>query len=264
MNSYLYCRSLPNSLVDPLGLRAADCPCTDAMKNAEKKTTQAINAIIRKILKQGGRNRKDLETLLIKPHRFGLLTTRLEGIVDSAIQNGTIVGFPANNKLLDAPTIYICGQCIGSDKLGHFIEEGLLYYDIVHKHNKPVSYADAIGYLSEGLTPEGFDNPDLRDFLLNADITMNWVGREMPVIFPQAFSSFADRPSMTASPGDLAANMAGLAFWEDVLGGKVGAEKFDICDYVNRPCKFRGNAMKKPWDHTVNKRVPCEKKNPFD
>ena len=53
-----------------------------------------------------------------------------------------------NSSIFNAPCIKVCGMCIGTDKVGHFVEEGYLYYRIAQEHS--LAYAIAAGEYLEG------------------------------------------------------------------------------------------------------------------
>src|SRR5258708_13625513 len=72
-----------------------------------------------------------------------------------------------------ASSLKVCGHCIGTDKLGHFLEHGLAYYDITK--SKSEAYATAWGYWTEGLVDPGM-TPQIYRWLLNGKVTFNWVG----------------------------------------------------------------------------------------
>lgn len=93
-----------------------------------------------------------------------------------------------------APIMKIKGYCVGSDKLGHFFEQGHEYFDITHTTGKTVADADAYGVKTE----EGF------------------YGLTGTGVFSNA---------------DLEANRQGLNFYEDLF--KTPSMTFDIAKYIN-------------------------------
>ena len=146
--------------------------------------------------------------------------------------------------------------CIGLDKIGHFFEEGLAYYDIAITHGYGLDYAIAWGEWTEGIIPFNMDT-EMWDFLHNGigEISFFMAGGNisMPGLNPgnptgDWFGHFGDSwpggkpmdPNGFASPADLAANLAGFHFIEQLFqNGKPG--KFDICDHVTDE-----------WDHIAN------------
>jgi hypothetical protein len=92
------------------------------------------------------------------------------------------------------PTMRVNGVCIGSDKLGHFIQQGFQYFQAVHAPGGSVADAETFG---RGTEAGGF-------------------GLETTGVFSNA---------------DLEANRRGLRFYEDLRASP--AMSFDIATYIS-------------------------------
>ena len=250
------------------------CPCLPNQKDV----THQVNEFVRSAIHQacGGADGipadsipEALEAALVSSENP--FYTNIENFLETGIrQRKDIVGNPCNEKL-PASAIVVCGECIGTDKLGHFFEEGLLYSDISEQFagNPAVDgdkIGEALGYLLEGLDPiaEGVELNDAeRDVLRDTEFDLNFAGDHKTVIGSEWFGRFKDWDRFLppnaeggqggADPMDLAANAAGREFWNTVKksGSKVGfgceeQEPFDICDYVDEK-----------WNHMKNKRKKC-------
>jgi len=152
---------------------------------------------------------------------------------------------------INAACMKLCGHCVGTDKIGHFIEEGLMYA-IVQSQKRDKKFALALGYWLEGMTPPGYHkDPDLQSFLAEgAFMFISPTGHERLAIADK-WAYFQDRgldPNGGASPADIAANEGGLQFYDElsdwIQGDKGEPFDFDICRYVNEK-----------WDHTKNPNV---------
>jgi hypothetical protein len=139
---------------------------------------------------------------------------------------------------------------VGTDKLGHFFEEGLVYYDIAA--SKGDKYATAWGYWTEGLTPPGMD-AQTWTWLNTGRVNMNFAGNTNGVQNATLWGQFGDQyqgvildPRGTASPADLEANEAGWNVWKDFMATQPGKLTFDICSYMKG----------KKLDHILNPNIP--------
>ena len=124
-----------------------------------------------------------------KPNPF---KTKYSGVDTKAVM--PLTGKPIPLAPLLAPIMKIKDYCVGSDKLGHFFEQGHEYFDIAHTAGKTAADAEAYGVKTEegifGLTGTG--------------------------VFSNA---------------DLEANRQGLNFYEDLF--KAPSMTFDIAKYIN-------------------------------
>lgn len=138
----------------------------------------------------------------------------LPAIVSMPIQMGNILGITFGNQIGHN------GLVIGTDKLGHFLDEGYYYYKLIHEWGNSLEEALAFGSFLEN-TLDG-----------------KWT-------------------SGVYSYADLSANFEGLRFWEHALGGP-GKNRwsryfycldgdwhikrlFDLTDYLNEA-----------WDEGMN------------
>ena len=210
-----------------------------------------------------------LAAALIHQPRMGLIVTKIESDIENQIRNKKTI--PANVCRLSASAIVVCGVCIGTDKLGHFVEEGLLYKnmaDQTRKHSpkaNPEAVARAMGYLLEGLDPitEGLTLSEHDQEALGADYFSPTATQADGFFSPDSFGRFTDlamtiRDDSYGGPGraslaDIAANEAGAAWWKYPLSG-VGCQYppyFDICQHVTEA-----------WDEGENPRkAPCNRPN---
>jgi hypothetical protein len=201
----------------------------------------------------------------------------LEGKIDSGDVDGNDCGKRMNTGRgvrESASSIKLCGQCVGTDKLTHFFEEGLAYYDITQSTGSS-EYAIAWGYWTEGIAPPNLTT-EIWDWLNDPDnaVPVQLPGGVNPVKFPTGdllwgwltdqwpapgkgplgITTVVPDPNGAGSPADLAANESGLDFWTEILerdGGLNG--DFNICDYVTED-----------WDHLKNPnvKVPPRAHNP--
>jgi hypothetical protein len=248
------------------------CPCLPNQRDVTGQVNEFVQSAIDKACVGAESIPEALEAALVSSKNPFI--TNIELFLEMGIrQRKDIVGNPCDNKLT-ASAIVVCGECIGTDKLGHFFEEGLLYSDISEQFagNPAVDgdrIGEALGYLLEGLDPiaEGLQlNQAERDVLRDTDFALNFAGKNTTVSGSGSFGNFRDRDAVLppnaeggqggADPMDLAANAAGRDFWNDLkksekLDIKTGFRcnvqgPFDICDYVDEK-----------WNHMKNKRKQC-------
>lgn len=152
--------------------------------------------------------------------------------------------------IASASSIMLCGQCVGTDKVGHFFEEGMTYHHI--KKQKGEAYAIAWGYWTEGLVPPGMDMA-MWTWLTTGTIDVYFLGNIQNMNIAQTWATFGDEfngtvldPNGSAGMADLAANESGMAFYDDLAGSNPGTFKFDICKYMKG----------KDWSHITKKNKP--------
>lgn len=246
----LYGAYFAPNFMDPMGLEPCTCDCdpgqADVSGDINKMIQDVIDAAVAGGAKAQGDIRKAIEAGLIGGG--GGFLTGIEAKVKAAVDAGTLKGkkCPPKKGFGQAYVYVVCGQCIGSDKLGHFLEEGLAYLDISNDPKLGEAFAKAFGYWAEGLAPPGM-TPDIYKWLTTGSTTLNFAGRSVTVPNGSVYGAYGDQapvvglldPNGSASPADLAANEAGLTFWRDLMGAPVGGFKVDICKYVN-----------KDWNHT--------------
>lgn len=239
------------------------CPCKDGQKDVKDDINKLFNDAIAAACKGGAGLRKGLESELIGGGD-GVLTG-IETKVNAAIKGGSIEGNDCDPGG-SAPSIVVCGVCIGTDKLGHFVEEGLFYQDIQAKLKgikdvRPDKVARAVGQMLEGIDPmaEDFTQPEgqmLEDYHpLGSELTeaeqvaatqlydMNFAGHAIRTSGSLHWGVYAEpvRPpedsygggEAQSSPADLAANEAGSDWWGQILSADCSnPPKFDICKCV--------------------------------
>jgi hypothetical protein len=269
--------------IDVLGLAPAVCPCKEEQKDSAAYINNLVQSTIDAGIRAGGTAqsvRLAIERTLIGGG--GAIKSGIEVNLNAAVNNKTIDGVkckcefytprgdklsvPNRLKIDSAPSILVCGQCIGTDKLGHFFEEGLAYYDIAKAKND--AYAIAWGYWTEGtMDPE--TTGKIYQWLIKGQTTFNFAGKIITVknwdlyasagdsatfdtiallkkIFPTFGAGVALDPNGTTSMADIAANEAGLQFWKDTFALYYpGGMNFNICNYVNAK-----------WDHIKNPNTP--------
>ncbi len=230
---------------DYLGLSPGLCPCREGQKDATDQVNQLINNTI------GPARTFDEVKAAWSRRPDGLIN--MEETIRKLIENKTIDANTCKCKPLityedtnafqmdGAPSIVLCGQCIGLDKIGHFFNEGMEYYTIAT--TKGEEYAKAVGNLAEGLPITA--SPDVIKWLSSNDNkVMGWaMGDIAGVATDMTPDGQLLDPAGGSSPADLAANEGGEQFWKDVAGGK--APPVNICNYV------RGS-----WDQQKNPNIP--------
>lgn len=153
-----------------------------------------------------------------------------------------------------APVINLCGVCVGSDKIGHFFQQGGEYFFIGEALRQRIqtwtpeerqSFLDRIdGGLGSVLPPteqeedriiklytdeygkwlEGFPNR-----LSDEEIT--WLRSNMLISEEYSFGHYGRKSSGVLSRGDLEANLQGGRFYRDAM--RRPGMRLDICHYVN-------------------------------
>ena len=140
------------------------------------------------------------------------------GLIDASTCKCPPVNVPFQGpKSFDsAPSIMLCGQCVGTDKVGHFFEEGLIYHGINTTHGE--AYAIAFGYWTEGLMPPGIDQA-IWTWLTTGTFVYYGGGNGAITQTSSGWGWFSDDflgqpmdPNGTASPADLQANEAAWSF----------------------------------------------------
>ncbi|MEM6470525.1 MAG: RHS repeat-associated core domain-containing protein [Planctomycetota bacterium] len=258
---YEFVSGVPTRGIDPSGLLACLCQCHPGQPAANHQINQIVNDTIDGM--QGRPVRNHLVDELITGTPF-------ETNAEIKIKESSGMWL---QECEDSASVMIvqCGTdrfCIGTDKIGHFFEEGLAYYDIAVTHGHGLEYAIGWGEWTEGLVPNGMD-PKMWGFLVDqvGEITFDMAGGQIQLpggsFFPQLdwFGYFGDYglgdklidPNGGASPADLAANLAGYYFWDRILNSPEGRPpRFEICDFIHPG-----------WDHrrNPNKKEPLDVRN---
>jgi hypothetical protein len=114
------------------------------------------------------------------------------------------------------PCVTVNGVCLGTDKLGHFFQQGWEYYWIAVVDGKGDRVAERYGEWLEGLEERATyaaEESYFRRQLSGSKVGYGGFGREL---------------SGVISPADLAANRAGLRFYRDLIAGRFR----DIATYI--------------------------------
>lgn len=106
------------------------------------------------------------------------------------------------------PSIRLNGVCVGTDKLGHFFQQGWEYYALGVEQRQGEARAQRYGEWLEGVRPQADYAPDEKLFRLQPS------GRGA------GYGGFGRATSGVISHADLAANLAGLHFYQDVATGR--------------------------------------------
>lgn len=254
----------PSVFIDPSGLTPSVCSC----QPGQADSTSVVNSIIQQVIDAAanapGATPQDIQDAiagaLIGGPGSGLTGTGIEFQLEQMIDQGGIEGEKCQCKVgggllgyfpNSASAIKLCGQCVGTDKVGHFLEEGLVYHNIAQQLG--TDYAIAYGYWTEGLAPpDSHWNIAIWYWLTNDKLPSQQLGPSFGTIPLATFWTFySDQgdgvgtgvfdPNGSASPADLASNHSGMLFWDELHGSAVGGFQFDICKYMN--------GMN--WDHTT-------------
>ncbi len=202
---------IPN-MVDPTGLAEADCKACDSCKG-KKDIAPEIDARIKADLAAGGGADGVYQAEGRNAPRIGVIPmAAIEQWADR--HNEATRPDPAKSKYRGTMLmnflnncVLVCGECIGSDKLGHMFQQGYEYRQLAKRWNEDV--ARRYGEWTEGVgSPADYPPP----------------GSHAP-----RFGGYGRNASGVISFGDLAANDAGMQMYKDIEAGKFKT----ICDYVN-------------------------------
>lgn len=224
------------------------CPCKKGQVDVAEEINEVFNAALAKACESGEEARQVIADGLISGG--GGMLTGIEKNLEESVKIGAVDG---NSCRGSASALMVCGVCIGTDKLGHFVEEGLMYNNI-EEQLKGVEgvrgdrVARAIGYLLEGLDPlaEGVELNAAERQAASATYRMNFAGNIINVSGRFHFGNFADPPlpdsapddavggEGRSSPADIAANEAGALWWKSPMSGQgcLSKPSFDICHHV--------------------------------
>ena len=243
VNFYGYVGSNPTNVFDMLGLAACRCTCDTIRQDSKDEINDYINQIV-----QGGKGQLKAVFNELVPATYYKFQTAIEEWLYRNLKDITEVG--DFERLGFAPCMRLCGHCVGTDKIGHFFEEGWIYREILQATGEQ-KYAIGYGEWLEGLVSK---DPVVLEWIKTTTMTLEWAGGrgETPLAgtFGNAGDYHAD-PSLPVGMADLAANLAGLAFGEAL--GKHGAQlTFNICDYV-----------KADWDEQINPNVAGDPRPEF-
>jgi RHS repeat-associated protein len=249
---YVLARNDPTDYVDVLGLTACPCACQPGMKDLKDDLNQYVNAIIEATEGDSNLMFELLVTSLnIRKARLRNLTAIEDWFYDNHRASMTGVYDDVRRYAL-APCLRLCGKCIGTDKIGHFFEEGRMYKDVADRMGCKC-FATGLGEWLEGLVP---DDPVVLAWIKAGYIDLNLsAGSIRGVVIHDLFGAFGDKAKLSANSqpvghADLAANLAGFDFWNDL--SKEGKKlRFDICKYVTSA-----------WDENINPNGPEEAKPP--
>lgn len=128
-----------------------------------------------------------------------------------------------------APIFKMAGVNFGGDKIDHFFQQGFSYYTISNTMGKGADYARAWGEWTEGrLSAEHQSNPELMAWLQErSQEEENGTG-----VTGQRQGGFGLAATGVYSRGDLAANNAGMRFYQELFNNPTGYQ-FNISNYVN-------------------------------
>jgi hypothetical protein len=172
MNLYQYVRSNPVRMVDPAGLTACPCQCKEGMKDLK----DVVNNHINKLIDDAEKDQQKLFNSLVKTGAKANLTAIEQWLYENHKADMTGVYDDARRGMY-APCMRLCGECVGTDKIGHFFEEGFLYQQIV-KSKINVKYATGFGEWLEGKVTT---DADVLKWLKEATIDIVWSGVPFPV-----------------------------------------------------------------------------------
>lgn len=234
LNLYLFASGYPSGRVDPNGLAECDCKPDDCkgLDDLKAKINEWINKTIQ--------DAKDDHGAAVK-REFGgspisAIETRIGGLGDKFRKSkkqadtkyaniGALAGGVAwaVRDVAVSPCILLCGVCIGSDKVGHFIDDGYAWFK-----------ASTEGTTDKNTGGRVRATPELADFQSYSNERFLGPGTTS--------GSAGEAATGVISWADMAANRAGGQFYTDLktLGKTL---IFDICTYV---AKEKGIGMKIP------------------
>jgi RHS repeat-associated protein len=242
-----YCTSRPLQQRDPTGLWPSVCDCRPETPDATAIFNEHMTTIIERIWQLYRIGLGGLQEL-IESEFTSIVNgiTLIESLLENAIITGLLpgdrcicsirapTGLPGvDMEVKSASAMKLCGQCVGTDKLGHMFQQGLQLIQIGEKHGD--LYAEAIMLLAEGLGPG--NDPRMKEVF--AKILQGEFGSPPipPGFFEDRWPPFDGRvldlygPS---SPGDIEANQAGRYLWSEMMSSDTfWTSPFDICKYLH-------------------------------
>jgi RHS repeat-associated protein len=212
---------------DYLGLAGCRCKCKQGQKDLASDLNNHVNGIIRAAK---GDIMKVWNALVPSTGPWPHLTG-----IESWLQNTHGKDMEGLGDILAraqwAGCMNLCSKCVGTDKVGHFFEEGYLYRLMSQAYGngsgaKWGEYSEGVsGRSLPGVTPPGFI----------------FSGGSIPAGYVPPKGFFGDHhTSKPIGLADLEANAAGENFWNE-LDDVGSAVNFNICDYVTDL-----------WDENIN------------
>jgi hypothetical protein len=106
------------------------------------------------------------------------------------------------------PCVLLNGVCVGTDKLGHFFQQGWEYFEIAVTLGKGEAVARRYGEWLEGIKPR--ESYEAEEAFFRTQKSGSMFG----------YGGFGRTMSGVMSRADLEANLAGMRFYQDVAAGK--------------------------------------------
>lgn len=161
-------------------------------------------------------------------NRLRIAETRFEGSQAPKGSNTMVNAWSKGDKALGT-LLNIGGNCIGSDKLGHFFQQGREYFRIAVTLGQPDLVAEDYGRWLEGLDPEhreaaewitGMSEAGWPDWdkLSSGSRWVDWVGNKLSML-DVSKGVYGLATTGVFSRGDLAANRGGLDFYKALHAG---------------------------------------------
>jgi len=202
--------------IDILGLAEVDCKACNSCKG-KKDISKEID---QRIAKFNGKPDDLYKAEGVNKKRIGIPMTVIESWADNHAEatspkNSKYKGTRLDNFLGSFlnKCVLVCGKCIGTDKLGHMLQQGYEYRILNAKHGKGAGEA-------YGKWAEGVGNANDPEYKKHA-AAINQMG--IP------FGGYGLNASGVISNADLAANKKGEKLYEDIANGNFKS----ICDYIN-------------------------------
>jgi RHS repeat-associated protein len=260
-NLYGYIRSRPIQLVDPSGWLEACCEgrC-GGLANFRPTLNAHINGLINAAIAAAatpGTNARSvlwgwtaLDAAVWADTGYGLAipTTAIENWIHTQVGRGAVkAGLkkqfgPIRGRLTDTADCMniVCNgraSCVGSDKIGHFFQQGHMGFEIAKK--KGGKYATAFFHWTEGIYNiiESQAFSDQLRWLQTEKFEFHHFGVvDLETYQEEWGGNVAPGTHVARSQADVWANYHGMKFWEAFDNGVFGPGKktFDICDYLNK------------------------------
>jgi RHS repeat-associated protein len=241
-NLYQYVNSHPLNATDPFGFAECDCDCKsdcDKLDDLKDKINGWVNDSIKDAQKAGKDPGEAVGGGLGGGHPWTKIETDIDGLGDkfrkrktqdetkykgAGFQEGKLWAggmFGLGDYILN-PCIKVCGKCIGSDKMGHFLQQGLEYYQEKTKHAGDADKGTGAAEKWSDSTEKG---------------------------------AYGLATTGVYSTADMEANRQGGKFYEDLKNNPNMT--FDICNYLkdDKWCEDAPNASPNTYGAAMDKLV---------
>jgi RHS repeat-associated protein len=260
-NLYRYVANRPVDATDPFGLIECNCPPEQCagLNPINDLLNDHINSLIKEAFRLGppvnhilyDLTAVDAPLLERLPMGYILPVSVVELWIDQLGSDYVAAPVaPFLTRWFHAPCLKVTCEgrnyCIGADKIGHFFQQGHLLYELLQRlmeqnprleRDMLIPIVEVVNAWTEGFS-YGVGDKRIMDFLKPLRLISfykmgfikpsDWYEKWGGVGLPNCFLGLC----AARSTADLAANMAGLTFWLQVMADPRQFD-FDICRYMN-------------------------------